>query len=82
MESFIGWQEGDIWNDFIAIFIKDEDFSHNYMDRIYKEIPNATNIHVDNGIEPLNVVELPQDMRRLRYLGDNIAKIFNNLNNI
>lgn len=82
MESFIGWQEGDLWNDFVAIFIKDRNFANNYSDRIYKEIPNATNIHVDNRVDPLNFVALPQDMRRLHYLGENFAKVFSNLNNI
>jgi SAM-dependent methyltransferase len=82
MESFIGWQEGDMWNDFVAIFIKDRSFSNNYTDRIYKEIPNATNIHVDNGVDPLKFVAFPQDIRRLRYLSENVAKAFKNLNNI
>jgi SAM-dependent methyltransferase len=82
LESFIGWQEGDIWNDFVAIFIKERNFSDKFSERIYKQIPNATNIHVDNGVDPLNFVEFPQDMRRLRYLGENVAKAFNSLNNI
>lgn len=82
MESFIGWQEGDIWNDFVAIFIKDRTLSHNYSDRIYTAIPNSTNIHVDNSVDPLNFVALPQDIRRLHYLGENVANAFNNLNTI
>ena len=71
-----------MWNDFVAIFIKDRSFSNNYTDRIYKEIPNATNIHVDNGVDPLKFVAFPQDIRRLRYLSENVAKAFKNLNNI
>jgi SAM-dependent methyltransferase len=82
LESFIGWQEGDIWNDFVAIFIKEQNLSNKFIERIYMQIPNATNIHVDNGVDPIRFVAFPQDMRRLRYLGENVAKAFNSLENI
>ena len=43
LESFIGNEEDDIWNDFVAIFLKDEKFISKYPHRIQKNYTNFTN---------------------------------------
>jgi SAM-dependent methyltransferase len=34
LESFVGNKQGDIWNDFIGVFIKDKDFASEYPTRM------------------------------------------------
>jgi glycosyltransferase involved in cell wall biosynthesis/SAM-dependent methyltransferase len=43
LESFIGNQEKDGWNDFVAVFIKDGAFVYKYHDRIQTRFDNYTN---------------------------------------
>lgn len=82
LESFIGWQEGDVWNDFVAIFLKNRARASQYKERIYKKVANATNIFADNGKEPINISTHPQDLRRWQYLAENIADLVNNLGKV
>jgi len=45
LESFIGEKRTDIWNDFVAVFIKDEQYMSQYLHRIHEEMPNFINGH-------------------------------------
>jgi hypothetical protein len=43
LDSFIGQQDNDIWNDFVAVFLKDEQFISNHSDRIMNHYNTFTN---------------------------------------
>ena len=46
LESFIGERRTDIWNDFVAVFSKDEHYTSQYPHRIQEEMPNFLNGHI------------------------------------
>jgi SAM-dependent methyltransferase len=43
IESYTSLQDGDMWNDFVAIFIKDQNYINLYPKRILRQIKNFTN---------------------------------------
>ncbi len=43
LESFIGSKKNDIWNDFVAIFVKDDNCSSQYLSRIQNYLTSFTN---------------------------------------
>lgn len=68
LESFIGVQDGDVWNDFIGVFVKDRQFMQSYPSRMHVQVPRATNVLVEGSAIPEKMQLLPQDIRRWRYL--------------
>jgi len=43
LESFTGVQKNDIWNDFVAVFLKDEQYAHLYPRRMQQNMLAYTN---------------------------------------
>ncbi|NBO12666.1 MAG: class I SAM-dependent methyltransferase [Betaproteobacteria bacterium] len=43
MESYTSTQHGDLWNDFVAVFLKDENLVERYPDRITKSLTGFYN---------------------------------------
>ena len=43
LESFISYQKGDIWNDFVAVFVKDIQYIEQYSQRIVNMHPSFYN---------------------------------------
>ena len=82
LESFIGWQEGDVWNDFVAVLLKNRDFEGRFRERIYTKVRNPTNVFLDGNVEPINPVEQPQDKRRLKYLTKRLSRLRKDLDAI
>jgi SAM-dependent methyltransferase len=62
LESFTGLQDWELWNDFVAVFVKDRRFGSAYSKRIIETYPH-TNALVAGGDELLNFREWPQDQR-------------------
>lgn len=62
LESFTGPQGWNLWNDFVAVFVKDERFASAYTKRIIDTYPH-TNALVAGSDELLNFREWPQDQR-------------------
>jgi SAM-dependent methyltransferase len=64
LESFTGKQKKDIWNDFVAVFLKSESFSPQYQKRIMESYLEFTNgwSYPDSTLR--NFVDLPEDARR------------------
>jgi SAM-dependent methyltransferase len=79
LESFIGWQEGGLWNDFVGVFLKDRDHAAAYPTRMHPQVAGATNVYVDDGEHPTSMSPLPQDMRRVRYLVDGLNGLLRDL---
>jgi SAM-dependent methyltransferase len=64
LESFTGFQDWELWNDFVAVFVKDERFASKYPDRIINRYPHS-NALVAGHNEIINYQEWPQDQRSL-----------------
>ena len=62
LESFTGPQDWDVWNDFVAVFVKDERFAHQYPKRIIDQYPH-TNAFVAGSDQIINENPWPEDQR-------------------
>lgn len=67
LESFTGPQDGGLWNDFVAVFVKDWTEAQRYPDRIVHHYPSATNALVSGSAEIQNEQIWPEDQRRLTH---------------
>lgn len=54
LESFIGNKQGDIWNDFVGVFVKDKDCASEYPTRMTDTLVEFVNGTVLGGKEYLN----------------------------
>ena len=89
IESFTGIQKDDVWNDFVAIFLKDKKFINEYPDRIIKKLNSEFyNGKVYNVDETINLTFKPEDQvyENLKYTSHTeyllyraINKIFRNI---
>ncbi|WP_411883267.1 methyltransferase domain-containing protein [Polaromonas sp. YR568] len=61
LESFIGGKKQDIWNDFIAVFVKDERHESKYPNRIQNELTAITNGRSYNSEEIRNYLHPSED---------------------
>jgi len=66
LESYTGVQELDLWNDFVAVFIKDENAVNKYPRRILDSKSDVTNGLVYGSNEFINYTEPTQDQRMKR----------------
>ena len=64
LESFTGPQDWELWNDFVAVFVKDERFTNLYPKRIVERYPHFNALVAGND-EIINYREWPQDQRTL-----------------
>jgi SAM-dependent methyltransferase len=69
LESFTAEQDGDQWNDFVAVFIKDAAHAGRYKDRILHQFQDFFNGRIDEG-EMIRPAALTQDLRT-------ISEVFN-----
>lgn len=63
MESYISNQCGGLWNDFVAVFLKDSSYKDKYPNRIldvYREFTNG----IKNGVGFINENFTPEDLRK------------------
>ena len=63
LESFVGEQQSDIWNDFVAVFLKDESFLHKYPRRMQETLSAFANGLVYGNSEIANPMTSPEDQR-------------------
>ena len=62
LEHYTNFETGrDIWNDYVSITIKDENFKKNFKKRILDTKQNFTNGRKDLSSNIINFQELPQD---------------------
>ena len=62
LESFTGVQDWELWNDFVAVFVKDERSVSSHPNRIIDTYPH-TNALIAGSDEVLNFREWPEDQR-------------------
>lgn len=65
LESFTGAQEGDIWNDFIAVFLRDESHAGDYPKRIQTDLSRFSNGRMAGTEEVFRLRTMPEDKRRI-----------------
>lgn len=82
LESFIGWQDTHMWNDFVGVFVKDRIYAPSYPERMVRRVRNPTNVIIEERPEPQNLVELPQDIRRANYLAAALGRALQGLENV
>jgi SAM-dependent methyltransferase len=68
LESFIGNQDMDVWNDFVAVFLKDKRHAANYPARILEIKTDFTNGRIAEQKAMLNPRVLPEDLERLKSM--------------
>jgi len=80
LESFVGNRMNDIWNDFVAIFIKDKNHHEKYPNRIQENITSFTNGHLYGSKEIKNLMIPSEDQTahtKLLEIIRSINKILN-----
>lgn len=69
LESYtVRQDENDLWNDFVAVFIKDETHVNAFPNRILSNFSSFENGWLHGSPDLLNYEELPEDIRRSRDL--------------
>lgn len=68
LESFIGAQDRDLWNDFVAVFVRDRKFAARHPGRILDRHPLAANALRAGSDEVLNHSELTEDQQRIKVI--------------
>ena len=66
LESFISYQNNDIWNDFVAIFLKDKNYQHEYKHRIIHKHNHFFNGIVDNSDKIQNPLSFTEDQTNIK----------------
>ncbi len=69
LESYTSVQNGDVWNDFVAIFVKDEVHVPRYPNRITHTHKEFFNGCVHGSAEFLNPKEPTEDMLKIQAIG-------------
>jgi SAM-dependent methyltransferase len=75
LESYISRQKQDMWNDFVAIFLKDEQFLAEHPNRIihqYEEFENGWVYGAEEFLKPSNFTE---DMQKLKSFEMKISSL-------
>lgn len=75
LESFIGWQNETISNDFVAVFVKDRAAAARHPRRMHERALQPTNVFVDDATQPERRRDDPQDQRRWTYLYEGLRGI-------
>ncbi|MFZ6819363.1 methyltransferase domain-containing protein [Undibacterium sp. Ji22W] len=65
VESYTSEQAGDQWNDFVAVFIKDEAAIAHYPNRIVDQLAHYSNAYRYGSSDILKYTQLPEDLRKV-----------------
>lgn len=74
LESYISFQINEGWNDFVAVFAKDENHINDFQDRILRTKNDVNNGIIFGSDEIINESSMPEDKRKLMA----ISKITSN----
>ena len=75
LESFVTPQHADIWNDFLAVFVKDETYVGRYPNRMINAVEAFENGKVNGSDQLFNFTQLPEDLRRLNEAVQRLSKM-------
>ena len=76
LESYTSTQIGDVWNDFVAVFLKDETHATRYPQRILDSKEDYSNGLTDRSSEFLRFNPMPEDQKKLQVISQIIANKF------
>lgn len=68
LESYTSTQNGDQWNDFVAVFLKGSEYASRYPDRIVSRLKEFNNGVVLGSDQLLNHKVMPEDKRKLNVI--------------
>ena len=74
LESFTAFQMNDVWNDYVAVFLKDEAFALSYPEKMFTGRDDVENITVFKQEVLLKQTPLTEDLRQLRDLRGKIRR--------
>lgn len=83
LESFTAEQEKDIWNDFIAVFVKDDKYINSYPYRIHKILAKdlkLTNIWTYGNDKIINLQPKSEDVLKLESCQTNLNNVIKKSN--
>ena len=75
LEFYVCRQRDDLWNDFVAVFVKDAPSSHRYPARIVDSFEDFENGFVDRSPETLHLASNPEDQRTAIELKKEVERI-------
>jgi SAM-dependent methyltransferase len=75
LESFITPQHEDVWSDFLAVFVKDQDCARRHPNRMIKAIERFENGKVSGSEQIFSYEEFPEDLRRLNAAVQRLAEM-------
>jgi SAM-dependent methyltransferase len=75
MESFISNQDTDIWNDFVAVFIKDVSYAGDFEKRILDSYPDFHNGIKGRNAEILNFCGISEDEKKIYHLSTTLERL-------
>lgn len=75
IESFVSLQQVNVWNDFVAVFIKDNSCLSHYPERIFTGRTDVENVHVAGYPEIINFAAATEDLRTISTLKAKLNKI-------
>lgn len=78
LESFIGTRKNDVWNDFVAVFLKDEKHIAHHINRIQTTLKTHTNGRIYNSENISNFIQPSQD----QLAHQKLIQIVNSINQI
>lgn len=73
LESYTSKQIGDVWNDYVAVFLKGSGFAPSFAGRITDGFDGFTNGSALGRSEHLNPQRYPEDMDKLMLISDLIS---------
>lgn len=68
LESYISHQNLGFWNDFVAVFVKDQSYKDVYSNRILNSKTDFYNGLIDGQLPFLNYTEFTEDQKRLEII--------------
>lgn len=68
LESYTSYQDVDVFNDFVGIFIKDAQFESAYPKRILHSLKEFSNGRMHGQTDILNMKNLPEDLLKLQII--------------
>lgn len=74
LESYTSFQKNDVWNDYVAVFIKDRSMASMYPQRILDTFKNFTNGQVFGNEKLINPKSAPEDQLKLEAIGSIVTR--------
>jgi SAM-dependent methyltransferase len=73
LESYTSTQVGDQWNDFVAVFLKENSLAESFPNRILDTKNDISNGWVHNGSDFKKYSAMPEDKKKLQAISDIVA---------